>query len=1420
MNYLNDDVFISTYVQETFTDWPDDESNAIILFFVGCEHHCVNCHNSCLSKIPESEIDYWWYEFEHSNGYKDCYDFFKQQFKSRKFVRISSIEIFERLIIELCEKYNTNKIIFQGGDPLYKHNKDVVKLILERFRSKYNDKYKFCIYTGYKIEKVKEILDIYPDFIKCGTFEQDLYQNPGKDKEKLVFASTNQELYDIKLNKLSNKGIYYFNKTLKRKEEFTMSEVTEKATINDGIVMENEMKNAFEPTAKTARTLGNIKHVVERTLKQKYGINDANITETLLKIHGLNTKQFDFVSCVENDLNEDVLNDASIDPNANKCEKTIESLMVEASNPAKKAIGYDMLYRQMKNDYGKEEAKRLSGEMYSFALALADATKILSCYCYSIDASILVKKGRDFGQLHSKPCKRLCSYISSLCETIHQMSNHLAGAIAVGTFFMDCAHVLMFTDNNGEGYTLEQIKTDKELRKMIENEYQQFVHSVNHLSRNASESPFSNISIFDRPKLKTLLSGEGMPEYFEGKDIDFVIDYIMELQKIFVEFFDKGDVLSEGMPYRFPVVTCNFSKDEKEAEVLDEEFLDYMVEKDIYRYNIFTSTGTKVASCCFRGDTPVLVRSSQRREYLTTFKELYETPLTDNNKIFQSGFWKEYEKISVPYTKDWVKIATSNNKENYYTEDHLIPTLRGDIPAAELRDDDYILFNTKAAEPVQRHEDGSEDMGIFIGAFLGDGSYLSSDGKLRGLVFSFNKHKAKILYPHINTAVNDFCAKIKEETGKELTIEIHERREKKLFSLIINSTDFAEYFEKKYVPHNHAENKYFNESLFGYSTCFRYGLVKGMMYTDGGNNNRYYTTSDRLVSQLEALYTTLGIPSIINEDKRLGLVEINGEIYTKNFTVKCVRGYMNSPRSRDLNYCWRNGQIYFKIKNISRVENKEGVAYCVRMKDQSNPYFTLPNGVITHNCRLINDVDLMKDFGSQSNSFGGVGISLGSHRVVTINFNRIALEANTYKEYKEILVQRIEDAAKILASHKRLLVHLTEKGYQLFIKNGWIRMDRLFSTFGVLGLVEVENTIKSKGGFKDLSNDIDIIGESLKILDQKMFEVSEKYGIMGNIEQIPGESMAIRLSKADKLLYGDQKVPYKLYANQFVPLWKKASLWEKLSADGKYNKMITGGGIVHAQIGERVTPTQAKKIIKYAIKSGCEHFALNAVYTKCNNGHTSFGNHSVCPHCGSQFLKHYTRVVGFFTEVENWAPERRIWEFPNRTYVDVNNIGNPESSEEIAKDTPETNEEPVCETCRIDAVTTNSSDKSKEPRKRKEVKDESELNLTDFNTPNPDFVFFYRSHCPKCHDFVVNHFEEIKSAGKTITCIRVDDNDKENIALATKHGVKSTPTLVYNKEGTFENSVSTQIAKKHVLGDTENEQMFTIEEVLKMGLEK
>jgi ribonucleoside-triphosphate reductase (formate) len=79
------------------------------------------------------------------------------------------------------------------------------------------------------------------------------------------------------------------------------------------------------------------------------------------------------------------------------------------------------------------------------------------------------------------------------------MSNHLAGALAIGTFFLDVCHLLM------KEYDLNSIKTDKNVRKKIENEYQQFLHSVNHLSRNGSESPFTNLSIFDKTKLRVLI---------------------------------------------------------------------------------------------------------------------------------------------------------------------------------------------------------------------------------------------------------------------------------------------------------------------------------------------------------------------------------------------------------------------------------------------------------------------------------------------------------------------------------------------------------------------------------------------------------------------------------------------------------------------------------------------------------------------------------------------------------------------------------------------------------------------------------------------------------------------------------------------------------------------------------------------------
>ena len=160
-------------------------------------------------------------------------------------------------------------------------------------------------------------------------------------------------------------------------------------------------------------------------------------------------------------------------------------------------------------------------------------------------------------------------------------------------------------------------------------------------------------------------------------------------------------------------------------------------------------------------------------------------------------------------------------------------------------------------------------------------------------------------------------------------------------------------------------------------------------------------------------------------------------------------------------------------------------------------------------------------------------------------------------------------------------------------------------------------------------------------------------GLIANIEQIPGESMAVKLCKADKIIFGKDAVPHEMYSNQFVPLWQDASIWERLEADGKCNQYITGGGIVHAQVQEQLTSQQSKQIIRYAVDCGCEHFAVNTVYSICTKDHTHKGKLTVCPTCQSPIKDYMTRVIGMFTKVSAWNQVRREWEFDRRKFTKV-----------------------------------------------------------------------------------------------------------------------------------------------------------------------
>ena len=219
-------IIISSSVTETFTDWPDDESSAIIIYFTGCNNNCPGCQNANtvanVGKIKELENKEP-NSFMLSNDYLYCISN-NINVDNVKYIKF---EVNSHCVCDFCKftdhlivKFNTNKIILQGGDPLCEGNNiNFIKLYNHYLNGKdyFKNKHintELCIYTGSSISSVIEN-GIYVNYIKCGKFDKNLYQEPGKTKDCLTLASKNQEFYKCECecgyNKISENGKLYFN---------------------------------------------------------------------------------------------------------------------------------------------------------------------------------------------------------------------------------------------------------------------------------------------------------------------------------------------------------------------------------------------------------------------------------------------------------------------------------------------------------------------------------------------------------------------------------------------------------------------------------------------------------------------------------------------------------------------------------------------------------------------------------------------------------------------------------------------------------------------------------------------------------------------------------------------------------------------------------------------------------------------------------------------------------------------------------------------------------------------------------------------------------------------------------------------------------------------------------------------------------
>ncbi len=284
-------------------------------------------------------------------------------------------------------------------------------------------------------------------------------------------------------------------------------------------------------------------------------------------------------------------------------------------------------------------------------------------------------------------------------------------------------------------------------------------------------------------------------------------------------------------------------------------------------------------------------------------------------------------------------------------------------------------------------------------------------------------------------------------------------------------------------------------------------------------------------------------------------------------------------------------------------------------------------------CRLRSNINKAKEY---SNSFGVGGVSVGSHRVVTLNLPRIAYQAETDEEFFKQLEYNIKASQDILDVHRLVIKENIEGGKLPLYTHGFMFLNKQFSTIGFLGLNEAceiqGHNICTKAGEEFSRKTLDTINE----LNEQRTKID---GQIRNMEQVPGESCCVTFAKKDKILFTDHK--YKLYSNQYIPLWKNVDVEERIRLQGLFDSMCSGGAILHINVDTSLEAEQMKALIETSAKKGVIYFGVNMNLARCNNCNKLFvGKFDKSP-CHNATVSNYMRVVGFLVKVENWIPERR-----------------------------------------------------------------------------------------------------------------------------------------------------------------------------------
>jgi len=331
--------------------------------------------------------------------------------------------------------------------------------------------------------------------------------------------------------------------------------------------------------------------------------------------------------------------------------------------------------------------------------------------------------------------------------------------------------------------------------------------------------------------------------------------------------------------------------------------------------------------------------------------------------------------------------------------------------------------------------------------------------------------------------------------------------------------------------------------------------------------------------------------------------------------------------------------VYDKNKKVIDTEFKEFVSD--ELSNGNSFFIYLSDSVdsLSSCCRLRNESK--NEF---SYTLGNVGEMTGSVHVITLNLNRIVQNAARKNLDLETSLKGILSRVhKYHVATREIFKELKESGLYSAYNSNFIKLERQFSTIGLLGMVEAAEYLGLE--ISPNENYMKFCSTILKWISEENKKAREEYGILFNTEFVPGENAGHKLAQWDKR--DGYKVNRDVYNSYFyrveddgIDIIEKAKMHSNM-----VTRYLDGGSAVHYNFEEYLTKEQYLKWIDVNAHLGVSYFCSNVLITCCEENECGFIDKrtlNTCSKCGSSNVSHATRIIGFLKKIKNFSKARQI----------------------------------------------------------------------------------------------------------------------------------------------------------------------------------